>query len=541
LNRTRYDPFIQPRHRPQLRDTQRERGPDRHETTHRRRLDRVELATLALFALVSLWVLGLDLWQVAVHGRVWTGTDGVYDVDQLQYLAWIRDASQNVLVGNHFVLRATPSDYFQPAVVISGALSAVGVAPWLALLLWKPVAVGGSFYAVRAYVRRQIPGRSARHAGLILALFFGSITVVYGSAGVLGDLFPTFLSWGYVFGLLALAAVLAALVLYDRARRADRTSWTAGLLGAAAGLLHPWHGELLILIVLGAELTLVRRSSWHPRALLRPAPTLILTAAPLIYYGVLGRTDLSWELARGASKHGYPLWSILLALAPLLPAAAYAYRRPARSFLGAATRTWPLAAVALYLVSSTALGATPLHAFEGITVPLAVLAVEGVQLAGWSRLRHRFALALLALGVLTIPATALELKTARDLVKPRAGTANFIAPGEQRALTYLSADHTSGGVLSRSYLGLLVPEATGRHTFVGDCIWSEPDCGARLLAVRRLFTGAMTPEAAERFVRSTGARFLLSDCRNPQGLSRTLGPLLASVKRFGCASVYEVR
>jgi hypothetical protein len=96
-------------------------------------------------------------------------------------------------------------------------------------------------------------------------------------------------------------------------------------------------------------------------------------------------------------------------------------------------------------------------------------------------------------------------------------------------------------VLSRSYLGLLVPDTTARHTFVGDCIWSEPDCDARLLAVRRLFTGAMAPPAAQRFVRSTGARFLLSDCRDPQDLSHTLGPLLSSVTRFGCASVYQLR
>ena len=78
---------------------------------------------------------------MVVNGRVWTGTDGVYIVDQMQYLAWIRDASHHVLSSNLFVLRATPHDYFQPAVVISGAITALGVAPWLSLLLWKPVAV----------------------------------------------------------------------------------------------------------------------------------------------------------------------------------------------------------------------------------------------------------------------------------------------------------------------------------------------------------------------------------------------------------------
>jgi hypothetical protein len=505
------------------------------------RLDRFELGVLVAFALVSLWVLALDLGQVLGHGRIWTGTDGVYDVDQLQYLAWIRDASRNILVANHFVLRSTPSDYFQPAVIISGALTALGVAPWLSLLVWKPVALGAAFYSARAYVNRQLPSRHARRAALVLALFFGCLTVVYGAAGVLGDLFPGFLSWGYVFGLLALAAITAALVLYDRARTADRIAWSPGLLGALAGLLHPWHGELLILIVLGAELMLVRGSNPGRRGLTRAALTIALTAAPLLYYAVLGRADLSWRLARGASKHGYPLWSILLALAPLLVPAAVAYRHRAGGFLGAATRAWPIAAVVIYVLSSTAFGATPLHAFEGMTIPLAVLAVEGAQRAGWARLPHRFALGLTVVAVLCIPATVDELATARNLITPRAGTANFIAPGEQRALAYLDDDPRGGGVLSRSYLGLLVPETTGRHTFVGDCIWSEPDCGGRLVAVHELFDGALSAPAARRFVQATGARFLLSDCRNRINLRPQLGALVRSVKRFGCARVYELR
>ena len=87
-----------------------------------RRLDRFDLALLTVFGLVSLWVLALDAWQVVGHGRVWTGTDGVYIVDQLQYLAWIRDASRHLFASNLFVLRPTPADYFQPAVALSGGL-----------------------------------------------------------------------------------------------------------------------------------------------------------------------------------------------------------------------------------------------------------------------------------------------------------------------------------------------------------------------------------------------------------------------------------
>ena len=40
----------------------------------------------------------------------------------------------------------------------------------------------------------------------------------------------------------------------------------------------------------------------------------------------------------------------------------------------------------MFLVSATGLSATPLHAFQGITLPLAVLAVQGVQRVGWRRL-----------------------------------------------------------------------------------------------------------------------------------------------------------
>src|SRR5207244_3876702 len=147
----------------------------------KRRLDSFDRAVLWVFAAISMWVLVVDLWQVVVNGRVWTGTDGVYIVDQMQYLAWIRDASPHVLSSNLFVLRATPHDYFQPAVVISGAITALGVAPQLSLLVWKPVAVVAGFWAARSYTRRSLTGLWARRSALVLCLFFGCFTVIFGS------------------------------------------------------------------------------------------------------------------------------------------------------------------------------------------------------------------------------------------------------------------------------------------------------------------------------------------------------------------------
>ena len=144
------------------------------------RIDGFEAVLLVVFGLLSVWVLGLDLFQVIAHGRVWTGTDGLYLVDQMQYLAWVQSASHHLLIANLFVLRPTPADYFQPAIAISGGLSALGLAPWLALLLWKPIAVVSFFFAVRAFVYRSIQGLWPRRAALTLALFFGSFTIVYG-------------------------------------------------------------------------------------------------------------------------------------------------------------------------------------------------------------------------------------------------------------------------------------------------------------------------------------------------------------------------
>ena len=113
------------------------------------RLDPFDLLVLLAFAAISMWVLVLDLHRAAVHGLVWTGTDGFYIVDQMQYLAWIRDASHHLLASNLFVLRGTPADYFQPAVAISGVLTALGRRPLARVaaveagrsprrLLWRP-------------------------------------------------------------------------------------------------------------------------------------------------------------------------------------------------------------------------------------------------------------------------------------------------------------------------------------------------------------------------------------------------------------------
>jgi hypothetical protein len=518
----------------------------------RLRIDKLELVLLASFAVASVWVLALDLWQVIAHGRVWTGTDGSFIVDQMQYLAWIVSASRHVLIANLFVLHRTPADYFQPAIAISGALTALGLPPTLALLLWKPVAVVSLFGAVRAYAHRGL-GRSTRAqrlAMITLALFFGSFTVLAGQLSVIGDVFPAFLTWGYPFALMAVAAAIFALLAYDRARAAAKFGWAPALLAGLAGSLHPWQAELLILIVLGAELSDlrgVRATGVQPRVLLRSvrlrlaAATLVGAVLPLLYYVALGKLDISWQLARLASKHSFPVLTIAVAIGPLLLVALLGYRGAAAGFLGRATRIWPAAAFVIYMLSSTTLGATPLHAFDGITVPLALLAVAGWRGLRWGRGRSRRALgaALVVLG--TLPATVYELASERTFVAPTSGNANFITRDESRALAFLRRDRQRGGVMTRFYLGAVVPARTGRPTYVGDCIWSQPSCSPRAIDVQSLLDDALPTVAARLLVASSHARFVLADCQAHAGLTQELGPLIASVHRFGCATVYLVR
>jgi hypothetical protein len=553
----------------------------------RERFDRFEQALLIVFGAISIWVVALDLFHAASRGLVWTGTDGFYIVDQMQYLAWIQSASHHLLVSNMFVLRSSPADYFQPAIAISGMIAALGVAPWLALLLWKPVAVIGFFFAIRAFAHRSVSGRDERRAVLALGLFFGSFSLVYGQLGIVGDMFSAFLSWGYPFALIAVAVVLFALLRYDRARTAASLSLVPGLLGALASALHPWQGELLVIVVVLAEA--VRwRELWRSRRFALPLVTIGLTAAPLLYYFLLGRLDLSWNLARDASKHAFPVSAILIGIAPLAIVAALGYRGRAHGFLDLATRLWPLATVVIYVLSATGLSATPLHAFDGITVPLAVLAVRGVGQLGrpgrrratpwrpmpwrwaaegvapeatlpgrpsrrrwtsWHRQLSRRGRAVctrrsiwtLALMLATIPANVYALRLAQEGTAPATANANFISSSESAALSYLRTAPVKGGVLTQFYLGEAVPARTGRQTYVGDCLWSEPNCMPKSTATDTLFTGSLSPQASQAFVRQTAARFALASCVAPQAdLRPKLGKLIVSVRHFGCATVYEL-
>jgi hypothetical protein len=508
------------------------------------------LAGLASFIAVIL------AWR-ARGSLVWTGTDGPYIGDQMQYLGWIRDSAHGVLIGNPFVLDDRPRAFAHPGLMISGVLHRFGLSAAAAYLVWKPVAIVALFVAIRAYVHRMLDGTAPRRVALVLAAlaltpvpamvdWFNLVehpivgrNIIYWQA-IAFDMWPTLYLWGYPFTAIAVAAMVGCFLAYERDRESGRATRWPPLFGLLCAWMQPWQGSTVLAVIVGAEALLWLRTRRRPPLRL-VVSTLTATAVPLAYYAILSKVDASWELAGKANRFDpWPWWTPFAAIAPLLILAVLAYRRPARGFQDVAARVWlPAVFIVYYLISYSSFGTFPLHTMQGLSIPLAVLAVSGTATLPRPRARSaRIAVAIVATAAFTVPATVRRLDNARDDLPVRQEP-YLITSDERTALAYVEDEPGAGGVLAPVYLGQTVPELTGRKTWVGIRSWT-PDYQSRVAFADALFDGKMAPEAARKFAQSTGARFLVSDCRNRADLESDLGPMLTTVKRFGCATVYQV-
>ena len=52
--------------------------------------------------------------MLSVKGRPLSGADGLLAADQLQYFAWIREASHHLLIGNRFDLAPGARSFLHP-------------------------------------------------------------------------------------------------------------------------------------------------------------------------------------------------------------------------------------------------------------------------------------------------------------------------------------------------------------------------------------------------------------------------------------------
>jgi hypothetical protein len=512
-------------------------------------LDLFEVAVLVALAGLSLVVLAALL----TKGRALTGADGVLASDQLQYFTWIREASEHVLIGNRYDFLPDDRTFLHPGFLISGGLHALGLSVPLSYLLWKPVAVALSFAAALLYARRLLAPRGAQHVALVLILFavmpaaalvawsdWGGNPRQYTFDFISGEMWSGQYLWGYL--MTAIAVFLMPLVLLGVERW--RTGRRTGLLAVSAagalvvGWLQPWQGATLALIVLVTEAIAARQAGRRPTAAFLAIPAAI--AIPALYYFALSHWDSSWELASESNAAGsqptwsWPWWAIALTLAPLAVPASLAYRARVRDWQEIAVRVWPFAALLVYLLP---LGTFPYHSFQGLAIPLSILAVQGV-LSVWPR--PRTAVVVGAVALMTLPGIAHKLEVAVNSVRA-AGDPYFVFPGEQRAMDALQADPRPGGVLAPAYGGHMLPYKTGREVYVGALSWT-PHWAQRVADTQRLFEGDPTDAQARAFVRRTGARFVFVDCRpGLRNLEPVLRPLLESVRRFDCATLYVLR
>jgi hypothetical protein len=182
-------------------------------------------------------------------------------------------------------------------------------------------------------------------------------------------------------------------------------------------------------------------------------------------------------------------------------------------------------------------GTFPYHAFQGLAVPLGILAVQGV-VSVWTR--PKVWVVALALAFMTLPGFIHKVQVSANSIHT-AGDPFFVFPDEVTALKTLEHDPRAGGVLGPTYAGYMIPYRTGRESYIGPFSWT-PHWKERQKLADGLFAGTLTGAAARSFVRSTNARWLFEDCRpGLANLEPELKPLLASVHRYGCATVYELK
>ena len=345
--------------------------------------------------------------------------------------------------------------------------------------------------------------------------------------------------WGYL--MTGIAVFLMPLVLLGverwRASRRPRLLALCALGAFVVMWLQPWQGATLVLIVAAVEAFGWRRTGTRPPLALAVVP--VAAGIPAVYYFILSHADAAWKLAAESNGAGaqplwsWPWWAIALTTLPLVAPAALAYRLPAEGWQELAVRAWPLACVVVYLLPA---GTFPYHAIQGIQLPLSILAVQGVMSLGW---KPRPVLVVGVLLVMTIPGFIHKIGLARVNIQENLYP-YYVFPDEKRALESLENDPRPGGVLAAEYASNMIPYQTGREAYVGALSWS-PNFDQRRDMANKLFDGKMTAVEARQFVGETRARFLFDSCRTAADLSDDLRPLLARVRDFGCARVYELR
>lgn len=509
-------------------------------------------AVPAVVALLFLWALGpLAGLQVAswIHHQSFTGVDTPAAADGFQYLSWVREAGRHLLISDQFRLTTPPLWYLEPITAASGLLWRVGVPLVAAYLLWLPVAIALLAVAYWSYVRRLVPGRAGwRAAVMTIGLFFsspssplmawahlGSPALRYAVGSLSGQMLPAASTLDVFPALIALGLMpvffigLAGLLDEAAPHRFRRSLSTVGA-GALAAWLHPWQGEVLVLA--GLLLVAISRApvTGLGRARLRALCCLAIVAVPLAYYWALYRYDPAWRTAADQSELSrFGLLALIIAGLPLVAPALRAVPTFMRgTALARTTVVWPLSSIVIYLLIDRS---GTQHSLEGISLPLAVLAVSAIR----SLPAGAPSIVGAVVALLVIPGTVqagwyLDQSYATSMQTYR------LSSGERMVLAEL-ATRPGGGVLADMRLSPLIPPLTGHPVWIGHPTWT-PNFDRRLAVDSDIFEGRLPSAALVQAVEGTLARYVVEDCGDRLAL-HSLG-VGVSVGHFGCVSLYQL-
>ena len=395
--------------------------------------------------------------------------------------------------------------YLEPIFAIVGGLHRIGLSLPLAYQLFKPVAIIALLLAAVAWARRLFADQlGARAATVTLSLFlYTPLAALYSwtqmgagsfrfSLYLLADeLLGASKLWGYVPSAIGLALVPTALLATERSLTpSPGTSGTRPMVVAAVAALvacwlHPWQGITLVVIFIG--LTILQRGrQWF--ALAVPA---VAAALPLGYYYLLSHSDPAWKLASHYEVIArLPAVVLLAGLGPLALVAALGVRRPRGVVIEQALLLWIAACLITYFVNDSF---AP-HALQGLSFPLAVLMVRGVQRLALPR-AAAIPLGIVGVGLLTIPGLAYDARKFVNTARNQRLVQYYLPEPDARALDWVSHRGPPGGVLAPTPFATVIPAETGRAVWVGHGYWSR-DYPDRAKRVDRLFTGHMTAAVA---------------------------------------------
>jgi hypothetical protein len=524
-----------------------------------------ESVLVAVFAVASFGLFALDAVDAAANNRVYLGAASATAQDSMQYLAWATDAAHHGLIANLYGFNNGRHVFFHPIWLVTGLLHIhVGVSYVLLLGLWQAAALILLVIVLRRYAQLVLGDDArARAISLTLALFLVSpffLFVVNLHTKINGQwtlrltgesyavqwisgYFPIALTVtamiGYLIALERLMGTLDRLTL--RAELLQRAGFAAAALGATAGFLHPWQGIELAVLTVGLAIWGRLLSRRNVRLLV----PLAGIALPLLYYLILPKIDVGWATARlgsGSHRPGIPLLGWLTTFGPLVLASIPGWRTRATSDRQRLLRLWPIAVLITFVARPT----DRVHAFAGVSIPLALLVVQG-----WRRVLEERRLGghnprvsrLLVTAGLVVLVFGAAPATTWLVIKRRLGVravAELDRP-DAEALNYL-ARQPRGGVLSTAKVGIWVPALTDDSTYVGHIVWS-PHSAGRGRYVNRLFDypgrRPLSPTAALALIEQPGTRYVLEPCGARENLWPLLEPRAYSRHVFGCATVYS--